>query len=168
MKVTALEEYGLRCLVQLTRAYNAQGHLTIPEIAEAEGLSTPYVGKILSTLRSGGLVASVRGRTGGFALSRPPRAITLDEALTVLGGRLFSSHYCDKFQDTEGESCMHSEDCTLRSVWGSIELIVGSVLKRMSLADLVEGEQEMRASLTQALNASMKENLGRSGMLSPV
>ncbi len=46
-------------------------------------------------------------------------------------------------------------------------MIVGSVLKRMSLADLVEGEQEIRASLTQALNASMQENLGRSGPLTP-
>ena len=168
MKVTALEEYGLRCLVQLTHAYKAKTSLTIPEIAGEEGLSTPYVGKILSTLRGGGLVTSVRGRSGGYTLSRNPRAITLDEALSVLGGRLFSSQYCDKYPGTEEESCVHGGNCSLRSVWGSIELIVGSVLKRMSLANLIESEGDLRNSLSHALSAGMQENLGRSTSLTSV
>jgi Rrf2 family protein len=161
MKVTALEEYGMRCLVQLTRAYKNKEPLTIPDIASAEGLSTPYVGKIMSTLRSGGLVSSVRGRAGGYTLSRNPRAITLDETLTVLGGRLFTSNYCDKYHGSDTEDCVHTNDCTLRPVWGSIELIVGSVLKHMSLEDLLENEGNIRHSLAEALSASFKENLGR-------
>ena len=58
MKITAQEEYGLRCLLRLARA-GEEHALTIPEIAESEKLSPPYVAKLLSVLRQAGLITSV-------------------------------------------------------------------------------------------------------------
>jgi Rrf2 family protein len=58
MKITAQEEYGLRCLLRLARVGEGQA-LTIPEIAESEKLSQPYVAKLLSVLRQAGLITSV-------------------------------------------------------------------------------------------------------------
>ena len=154
MKVTAQEEYGLRLLVQLAKRYGSKEPLTIPEIASREGLSNPYVGKILAVLRQGGLVTGVRGRSGGYNLTRNPRAITLDEALSVLGGRLFTSDYCDQFVGSE-DNCVHTDDCNIRSVWGSIELILICVFKRMTLADMIGSDQELRDSLQAALKDSV-------------
>ena len=45
MKITAQEEYGLRCLMRLAQADEGQS-VTIPEIATVEGLSAPYAAKI--------------------------------------------------------------------------------------------------------------------------
>jgi len=88
MKITSQEEYGLRCLLQLARA--EAGHsLTIPEIASQEGLSHPYVAKLLAVLRQAGLIESVRGRAGGYRLARMPVAVTLGTILKVLGEPLF-------------------------------------------------------------------------------
>ena len=67
MKVSALEEYGIRCMVLLARQEG--GSLTLPEISEAEGLSISYAGKLLNILKKAGLVKSVRGRLGGYALT---------------------------------------------------------------------------------------------------
>ncbi len=61
MKITSQEEYGLRCLLRLAGAAEGQS-LTIPEIASAEGLSAPYVAKLLSVLRQGGLIEAMRLR----------------------------------------------------------------------------------------------------------
>ena len=72
MKITAQEEYGLRCLLRLARVEPDQPPLTIPEIAADEKLSVPNVAKLLSVLRQAGLIESVRGRTGGYRLARPP------------------------------------------------------------------------------------------------
>ena len=154
MKVTAQEEYGLRCLVQLAGNHAKDKTLTIPEIAQAEGLSNPYVGKLLAVLRVGGLVIGERGRSGGYRLSRNPRAITLDEVLTILGGRIFTSDYCDKFQGSM-DTCVHTDDCNIRSVWGSIELVLCCVLKRMTLADMIGSEADLRESLVDALRDSI-------------
>src|SRR5438309_7165631 len=83
MKITAQEEYGLRCLLRLARS--GEGHsLTIPEVAAAEGLSVPYVAKLLSVLRQGGLIESVRGRAGGYRLAESPTDIHLGAVLMVL------------------------------------------------------------------------------------
>jgi Rrf2 family protein len=164
MKVTAQEEYGLRCLVQLARAHASRRTLTIPEIAQSEKISGPYAGKLLSVLRQGGLVSGVRGRAGGYSLTRDPRAITLDEVLTVLGGRLFTSEYCSQFPGSD-TSCVHTDDCNIRSVWGSVELVLCCVFKRMTLADMIGTEQELRDSLTAALRDSVAERPTRQAAL---
>src|SRR5271165_5441788 len=96
MKITAQEEYGLRCLLRLARVHRGLP-LTIPEIAAAENLSVPYVGKLLTVLRQAGLIDSVRGRTGGYHLSRPPAEIHLGAVMRTLGEPLFEDPgYCDR------------------------------------------------------------------------
>src|SRR5262245_37930174 len=87
MKLSAQEEIGLRCLVQLAQRAPGGG-ATIHEVAHAEGLTQAYVAKVLAVLKHGGLVVASRGRDGGYTLARPAEAITLSDAFTALGGRL--------------------------------------------------------------------------------
>ena len=70
MKLSAQEEYGLRCLLRLG-AQGDGGSLTIPEISRTEGISPEYVAKLMRILRQGGLVTSARGATGGYTLRAP-------------------------------------------------------------------------------------------------
>ena len=65
MKLSANEEYGVRCLVRLAYATDAGSGLTIPEISQAEGVSPAYAAKILRVLRKGGFVKAARGKDGG-------------------------------------------------------------------------------------------------------
>src|SRR5947208_13366065 len=92
MKLSAQEEYGLRCLLRLG-AQGDGGSLTIPEISRTEGISPEYVAKLMRIMRQGGLVTSARGATGGYTLSRPAEQITAGEAVTVLGGPLFETAF---------------------------------------------------------------------------
>ena len=65
MKLSAGEEYGLRCLLQIGRRQKETGDgLSIPEISQIEGLSIPNVAKLMRLLRMGGFVESVRGQSG--------------------------------------------------------------------------------------------------------
>ena len=73
MKLSANEEYGLRCLVRIGYAGDG-GSLTIPEISVAEGVSPAYAAKILRVLRKGGFVKAARGKDGGYTLARPGRS----------------------------------------------------------------------------------------------
>ena len=67
MKITAQEEYGLRCILQLA-SMPAEEPLAGSEIARREGLSYPYVEKLLWTLKKAGLTRSHRGVKGGYVL----------------------------------------------------------------------------------------------------
>lgn len=145
MKLSAQEEYGLRCLLHLVRVPHGTS-MTIPEISSAEGLSVPNVAKLMRLLRMGGLVQSVRGQSGGYTLARPAEAIPVSEVLEVLGGKFFSEHFCERHSGRQNV-CMHSTDCSLRVLWSAIQGVLVQVLDRMTLRDLLRSEQEMQVLL---------------------
>jgi Rrf2 family protein len=142
MKVTAIEEYGLRCLLLLAR--NGGESMTLSEIGAKEGLSVPYVSKLLMILRKAGLVRADRGRNGGYLLASDPRRVTLGEAMNSLGEPLLSSGHCKRYSG-ERDSCVHSADCSIRSVWRSFDRIFSSLLESITLADLVSGGDRLPA-----------------------
>ena len=158
MKITAQEEYGLRCLLRFVRSSPGQS-LTIPEIAAAEGLSVPYAGKLLSILRQGGLVESVRGRSGGYRLTGDPADIGLGSVLLVLGEPLFEDPgYCERHAGTEELGpCVHRKDCTLRALWGALEQWLRQALDRISLADLLQQESRIPELLRSHLGNVVTE-----------
>jgi len=141
MKFTAQEEYGLRCLLHIARR-GESGSLTIPEISLAEGITSPYAAKLMRILRQGGFVKSARGQTGGYTLSRPPDRITVGEVLSALGGRLFESDFCDQHSGSV-KVCTHSIDCSIRSLWHAVQIVVDQVLGKTTLMDLIRDEREM-------------------------
>ena len=145
MKVTAQEEYGLRCMMQMASS-GPDKPLTVQEIASKEGLSGAYVSKLMSLLRDAGLVDSVRGRSGGYFLARSPSTVSISEILAPLGGRIFEDHYCERYPGDEDE-CVHLGDCAIRSLWGTLAALVDEVLARTTLADLLKTEECITADL---------------------
>jgi Rrf2 family protein len=158
MKITAQEEYGLRCLVRLAQAEG--GHsLTIPEIASAEGLSAPYVGKLLAVLRQAHLIDSVRGRAGGYRLSCSPAEITLGAVLLVLGEPLFDDPgYCQRHAGSETDgNCVHHGSCSLRALWGTLEHWMRRALDQITLADLLQNEVDLSELVRRRLGEAVME-----------
>jgi len=141
MKLSAQEEYGLRCLLRVASAGSGES-VAIPAIAAAEALSIAYVGKLMSVLRQGEFVASVRGQAGGYVLSRPPEEIAVADVLTLLGGRLFEPGFCDDFPGLE-RICTHSINCSMRSLWRSIQQAIDRSLAGITLKDLLRTESDV-------------------------
>jgi Rrf2 family protein len=144
MKLSANEEYGLRCLVRLGYAdYAAQG-LTIPEISAAEGVSPAYAAKILRVLRKGGFVKAARGKDGGYTLARPAQEIVIGEVIEALGGKLFESDFCSSHSG-QAAICTRSVDCSVRSLWRAVQVAVDQVLSKATLRDLLQNEEQMNS-----------------------
>ena len=150
MKLSSQEEYGLRCLLRIARQGEA-GSVTIPEISEAEGISCPYVAKLLRILRRGGFVTSARGQAGGYTLSRPPERMVVGEALALLGGRFFESDFCKEHSGVEN-MCTNTVDCSIRSLWRTVQMVVDQVLAKTTLKDLISNEQEMTSWVGHLVN----------------
>ncbi len=151
MKITALEEYGLRCMLQL--ALNDPGQpMSVNQVATNEGLSPEYAGKLLNMLRHQGLVDSVRGRNGGFLLTRTAADINLGEIVLALSNQLFDSEYCERHAGT-GEVCVHDTACALRPVWSTLSEHVSQLLESITLADLLRSERQMCRELQPMVEA---------------
>jgi Rrf2 family protein len=157
MKITAQEEYGLRCLLRLAQAGDRQS-LTLPEIASGEGLSVPYAAKLLTVLRQAGLIESVRGRAGGYRLARPPEQIALGSLLLTLGEPLFDEpNYCQRHAAPGTDNCVHHGACTLRALWQMLEHWMRGTLNQVTLADLLQSEGRITELLRSRLANAVLE-----------
>jgi len=142
MKISAQEEYGLRCLVQLANLKEGES-LTLPQIAEREGISTANAGKLMWLLNKAGFVNSTRGTKGGYFLARPAGQIYLNEIIKVLDEDVLSSH-CESYTGIL-ETCIHKGDCGIRPVIVGLHEIVEHALSQITLAQLVGNEQSVVA-----------------------
>jgi Rrf2 family protein len=146
MKFSTQEEYGLRCLLRIYKSNSPNG-LTIPEISQMEGLTAANTGKLLRALRIGGFIESTRGQTGGYKLSRPADEIIIGEVLAVLGGRLFESDFCNGHSGSE-LICTHTIDCSIRSLWRTVQVLIDGVLGKITLKNLAGSETEVHSIAT--------------------
>ena len=163
MKITALEEYGLRCVLRIA-VESRSGPLTVGEIAGHEGLTVPYVAKLMSALREAGLVDSVRGRGGGYILTRPPSEISVEDVLGALGEPLFSPAYCENHPGTL-DVCTHHRGCAIRSVWQVLGEMIQSVLHKTSLADLCHQESEIARQLAECGPSARQDRIAAGSAL---
>ncbi len=137
MKISAQEEYGLRCLVQLANLPPGES-LTLPQIAEREGISAANAGKLMWLLNKAGFVNSTRGTKGGYFLARPSGEIYLNEIIKVLDEDVLSSH-CESYTGVL-DTCIHTGDCGIRPVIVGLHEIVENALSKITLAQLVGNE----------------------------
>ncbi len=142
MKVTALEEYGLRCLLQLASHAASPGPVTVRDIAADEGLSAAYAEKLLRHLSRSGLAESVRGIHGGYRLSRPPERVTIGDAFRALGGIVSPADPCRRFTGKR-DRCVHLSECGLRPVWGAVKIRLEHLLDQVPLSTLLGTERSI-------------------------
>ena len=157
MKISAQEEYGLRCLLRLAKS--EQPSQTLPEIAAAEGLSVPYVAKLMGVLRHAGIIDSVRGRSGGYHLAKQPEEIGLGSLLLTLGEPLFDeADYCQKHAGISPTGvCLNHSSCSLKSLWATLEQWVRHSLDQITLADLMQHEGRIHELMRERLATSPLE-----------
>ena len=159
MKFSTQEEYGLRLLLRIAKSDSPTG-LTIHELSEVEGLSSANTAKILRALRLAGFIESARGQTGGYKLSQPADRIIINDVLSALGGKLYESNFCDLHAGMEN-ICTNSIDCSIRSVWKTVQNVLDGVLSKFTLQDLLGKEEEVQAlalAYAQELETKFNKN----------
>ena len=153
MKVSAQEEYGLRCLLQLA-PLGAGEYLTLTQIAEREGISTANAGKLLWILNKAGLVTSIRGTKGGYRLARAASEIHLDEIIKVLDEDVLASH-CNSYTGIL-DACVHTGNCGIRPVIVGLHDVVQRAMASITLAQLLGTESNVETTLHQ-INSRERE-----------
>ncbi len=138
MRLSAQEEYGLRCLVQVARRSPGPDAAPTPirDVAAAEGLSVEYAAKLLRVLRQADLLVSARGAAGGYVLARDAAAIPVADVLAALDGPLWDEAGCEGHTG-QLETCVHIGACTINGLWVKLGAAIDAVLRQFTLADLL-------------------------------
>lgn len=151
MKISAQEEYGLRCLLQLALAESKGESLTLAQISRREGISSANAGKLMWILSKAGLVRSQRGTKGGYNLARPASEIRLNQVIRVLEGEPVDSH-CKSYAGVL-DACVHTGDCGIRPVIVELNQIVDNALAEITLSQILGTEANVDAALHQIQGA---------------
>jgi Rrf2 family protein len=132
MKVSTRVRYGVRLMLELALNYGA-GQIRLRDIAERQEVSEKYLEHLVAALKAAGLVTGVRGRHGGYVLSRAPSEIPLNEIHAALGGSLAPVECVD-----DPDVCSRKSLCVARDVWCEVTDAMRKVLESTTLQDLVD------------------------------
>ena len=132
MKLSTRARYGSRALTELALVY-PDGTLSIKDMAEKQQMSPKYLEQIMRSLKTSGLVTSVRGMHGGFALARKPEDVTLKEVYKALEGTFAPVECVD-----HPESCTMQKSCPTRDTWIEMMQAMEGVLERTTVQDLAD------------------------------
>lgn len=124
MRLTRHTDYALRILLQA--ATQPGERLSIAAVAEAQGIARNHAMKLVNELANAGLLATTRGRGGGFALGRPAESITVGEVVRLTETEL---------QPADCENCALRTACGLIPVLGGAARAFLAELDKHTLAD---------------------------------
>jgi Rrf2 family protein len=139
VKISHRGLYALKALVHLAEAHE-RGLTKIHEIAEEESIPEKFLEGILVTLKNARLVASARGREGGYRLRRPPQEILVGEVVRTMDGPLAPFGDAVELAHRVKTEPRHAG---LFDLFLDVRNAAAAILDHTSLADLVARNQRV-------------------------
>lgn len=133
--------YTIRALQHLARHYG-EGPIQLTEIAGAQNIPAKFLTVILSELSRAGLVATLRGRDGGYWLAIPPVDVRYGDILRLTNGSLALVPCASRFAHETCKNCVPEEECELRRIMLRVRDETAAILDRLTLADRLEMADE--------------------------
>ncbi|MGN0377385.1 MAG: RrF2 family transcriptional regulator [Suilimivivens sp.] len=137
MKISTKGRYALRLMLDLA-LHDNDAPIRIKDIAARQDISDKYLEQIISSLNKAGYVKSIRGPQGGYKLGKDPSAYTVGMILRLTEGSL-APVAC---LEDEENLCLRQESCATLKLWQMMDAAIKSVVDKVTLADLVEWQQE--------------------------
>ncbi len=134
-KLSRKGEYAIRAVLHLAIK---GGKCTIEEIAKEQEIPEPFLKKIIQSLRVGGIVTSLKGKSGGVTLRIPADRLTVNEVITKIEGPLFLNDCLMH----EG-ACNRDDVCPVHEMWKKSQEAVQRVWLAHNFRDLAKRQLQL-------------------------
>lgn len=141
MKISHRGLYALKALLHLAEAHEG-GLVKIHDIAEDEDIPVKFLEGILVTLKNARLVASERGREGGYRLRRPPAEIQVGEVVRIMDGPLAPLGDAVELARRVRTEARHRG---LFDVFLDVRNAAAAILDHTTLADVLQRDRRLEA-----------------------
>lgn len=135
MKISTKGRYALRIMVDLAR-HSTESPVSLREISARQNITPKYMESIMSLLLREKLVVSIRGKAGGYQLSRPSEQYRIYDILHAAEGDLEPVQCLVQHPNI----CPLSQDCVTLPLWQGLSRVVRQYLEGYTLADLLKNE----------------------------
>ncbi|MDB5661778.1 MAG: BadM/Rrf2 family transcriptional regulator [Sphingomonas bacterium] len=126
--------YAIRALLYLGDRYG-EGPVQLPEIAATQNIPAKFLTVILSEMKRAGLVETLRGKVGGYWLSKPPNQITYGQVVRLTRGSLALLPCAARLAYAPCGNCVEEAKCRLRLVMLSVRDETARILDQVTLAE---------------------------------
>lgn len=130
-------KYALRALVALARAEDPAEVVMISDIAERQHIPKKFLEQILLDLKHHGIVASRRGKAGGYMMLKRPEEVTFGEVLRIIDGPLAPLPCLSRIAYRRCDDCSDEASCEIRRVFARVADATRSVLDSTTVADSI-------------------------------
>lgn len=130
MQLTRAADYGVRVMIYMASQPD-DARVLLPALAQFTGTPESFLSKVMQALGRAGMVASRRGKSGGFALLPRGRETSLYDVVEAIEGPI-----CLNVCLADGKDCERVEHCPAHPVWARAQRAMLDVLKKASIAQM--------------------------------
>lgn len=132
MLVSTKGRYALRVMLELAQS-QPDAYMPLPLIAQRQGISEKYLESIIAILSRAGLVEGLRGKGGGYRLTRSTANYSVGEILRLTEGSLAPVTCLEGAENP----CPRAGECTTLPMWQKLDDLINTYLDSVSLSDLL-------------------------------
>ena len=136
MMVSTRGRYALRVMIDIAE-HTTGKYITLKEIANRQEISEKYLESILPALTKAGFIDGLRGKGGGYKLSRLPECFTVGSVLKLVEGG-FAPVAC---LESNPVKCGRAGECRTLPMWKKFQEMTDEFFEGITIADLCEQRQ---------------------------
>lgn len=131
MLISTKGRYALRVLIDLAE-HQSDGYIPLKAIARRQEISEKYLESIIKLLVKAKLLTGVRGKGGGYRMTRPPEEYTVGQVLRLTEESLAPVSCLEDGAD----ACRRAAECRTLALWQGLDKAINDYLDSVTVADL--------------------------------
>ena len=136
MMISTKGRYALRVMVDMAE-HQTEGYLPLKEIAQRQEISEKYLESIIKVLVQQKFLAGLRGKGGGYRLTRAPETYTVGSILRLTEGNLAPVACLGE----GAEQCSRASRCRTLPMWKKLDGLIQDFFDSITIADLMGSDQ---------------------------
>lgn len=137
MIVSTKGRYALRVMIDLAE-HDSGAYIPLKEIADRQDISEKYLESIVKTLTKAGYLEGLRGKGGGYRLTKAPDRYTVRSILELSEGSLAPVSCLE----SGAKVCEKAAECRTLPMWQELDRMICDFFEGITLADLMQRDEE--------------------------
>ena len=137
MLISTKGRYALRVMIDLAE-HQGEGFIPLKAIAQRQGISEKYLESIMKLLVKAKLLNGLRGKGGGYQLTKAPEQYTAGSILRMTEESMAPVSCLE----SDAEACPRAAECRTLPLWKGLDKVINDYLDNFTLADLMHSDPD--------------------------
>ena len=133
MLISTKGRYALRVMIDLAE-HQGEGYIPLKEVAQRQDISEKYLETIIKLLVKANILSGLRGKGGGYKLTKSPEQCTVGNILRLTEDSLAPVSCLEP----GAAVCARAAECRTLDLWQGLDKVISEYLDNVTIADLMK------------------------------